>query len=156
MNSAHISPTDLGSALKDSGVRFDDWCDPEILLTKIAVVPAETQVDLVSVSARELGFAEAPVLEDLYRRAKELGLRLVPAETGPRLLLSQHIMRQGESESFLMAMEPVMSLDGYLQVFEISWNKDGQWIGTGDFRPSYLIGIDIRWVFAHREQSVCC
>ena len=142
------SPADIEGALDDLGVHFSDWSGPRDLLARIKVVTSVTLIDLMSVSGRERGLTDFPGLETLYRRAAECGLSTVPAETGPVLLLNTEIIRHGVS--FHIGMEPMAGLDGYLQVFEIRHDDYGRVIGSADFKPTYGIGIDIRWIFTRR------
>ena len=88
------SSTDLAAALKRAGFEVGhiaaEW------LNKITLAPVETEIGLVNVSARELGFENPTGIAEIYTRAAELGLDLVPAETGPQLRLQYADQPQGE------------------------------------------------------------
>jgi hypothetical protein len=62
-------------------------------------------VELALLSAAKLGMEPQAALSDLYRRAKEAGLELCPAEVGPQLRLDYR--NQPGGEALNIAMEPV-------------------------------------------------
>lgn len=73
--------------------------------------------ELVVVSVRQLGFKKNATLREIYDRAKELGLDLCPAEAGPQLRLQYEDQPKGES--FMIAMEPIITRSGDPVVFVV-------------------------------------
>jgi hypothetical protein len=61
----------------------------------------------INISVSDLGFAKSSTRSEIYTRASELGLYLVPAEAGLPLRL-QH-RDYGYEDDLLIAMEPVLS-----------------------------------------------
>lgn len=115
-----------------------------------SVAEKETEVELVNVSVEELGFKDGATRADIYKRAKELGLGLCPAEVGPQLRLKYKDQPKGEW--VLIAMEPITGSNGYLHVFNVKRYDGGDDDGVlclnarnGD--PDFSWGGDTRWVF---------
>src|SRR5262249_54557345 len=72
---------------------------------------ARKLVELVVLSAAELGVeADAASHAEVYRRAKQMGLELCPAEVGPRLRLEYRNQPLGEALD--IAMEPISTYAG--------------------------------------------
>ena len=103
-------------SLKDNGIVIDEHADDILGKPGFTVATEETEIDLVVVSAAELGFKDATTLEQIYTRAKKLGLNLCPAEVGPQLCL-QH--KDQPNRELLIAMEPIIGLTDYLSLFKL-------------------------------------
>ena len=76
--------------------------------------PAE-DVDLVVVSAAELGTPPETSLVDVYARAQESGLALAPAEVGPQLRLQY--LDQPIGEFLHVGMNPINTWSGEPTIF---------------------------------------
>lgn len=83
--------------------------------------------NLVRFTVEQMGFPKDanPETDEIYRKAKSLGLALCPAEVGPHLILQY----SGEKERVAVAMEPIGS-----SVFEIIG------VGGGSILTSHLAG----------------
>lgn len=130
------SADDFRQAIVQAGMKFSESCDiiskPEF---ERSVIPQETEVDLAVLSLSELGFESGETLEEIYRKAKELGLELCPAEVGPQLRLQYK--NQPRNEKLNIAMDPIGSWTGCTQVFMVGcvWNgpeKDKQYLTQQD------------------------
>jgi pterin-4a-carbinolamine dehydratase len=142
---------DFRKALKkigDIGDRADD------ILGKPAFTASDTEseVELVVRSVEELGFKDGATREQIYNRAKEIGLDLCPAEVGPQLRLQ--CKDQPKGEWLLIAMEPITDSDGNLRVFLVGRGDGGeQWLhGNGGGPGDFWVGSG-RWVFLRRKIS---
>ena len=90
----------------------------EIFPGATEIADEETKIDLVKLTVGELGFKQQHVsCNQLYERAKELGLELCPAEVGLRLRIEYQ--DQPDQESVFIAMEPIRDLQGWPQVFRV-------------------------------------
>ncbi len=92
-------------------VRIGDSADE--ILGRPAFFYARTpkQVELVVLSVAELGFeADAVSHAEVYRRAKQMGVELCPADVGPQLRLAYRNQPLGEALD--IAMEPVSTYAG--------------------------------------------
>jgi len=84
------TPDDFRRALDQAGCEKGEWGHyllgrPEFVAS---VAKKPTELELVLVSGADLGLEdEEPYEMDIYNRAEESGLKLVPAEVGPQLCL---------------------------------------------------------------------
>ena len=82
------------------------------------------QLDLVSVTAEQLGFqAEAVALHELHARAEQLGFELAPAEAGPQLRLQYAAQPTGEF--LIVGMRPLRTWRGESLVFVVASGGTG-------------------------------
>jgi hypothetical protein len=126
-------------------------------LSQCSILATEMTVDLVIVAVRDLGFEDAANRHEIYRRAKEFGLDLLPAEVVPHLRLRYQDQPQGQC--LLVGMEPITCSDGDEYVFTLtrysagrSGGSDLLWLETdiGDsdnyWNPAYM------WIFRRAKQ----
>ena len=172
----HRSGADLLETLLAEKCRISLWSAQALENPDFPGVAAETTVDIVVVSMRELGFAagEHASLDTIYERARQLGLQTCPVETAAQLrlaFLDQPDWRTGERLSgFFVASQPfVLTRDGFPKIFSVvrddrhshSETGIGLWLianGTVDagdpgrsdrlFNASDPEGLDLRGRFA--------
>ena len=140
---------DFRKALKKADCNIGDWGNDILGKPAFTVSPEEMEVELVVVSVAELGFKEGATRADIYKRAQELGLDLCPNEVGPQLRLQYKDQPKGEW--LLIGMEPITVSDGYLFVFRVERNDDGERWLLGFGRPGDFWYADYRWVFLRRK-----
>lgn len=105
-----------------------------------------TRIDLVVLSAAELGFAgrDAPRAA-IYERAKRLGLTLCPAEVGPQLRLQYPDQPRGE---FLhVAMEPISTPSTDHAAFVVGNGDAGLLLIGENARSEHTASSRARFVF---------
>lgn len=141
------SVQDLSLALRNNG--FELGKPAEALLNQATLAPTETPLRLVNVSVRELGFEEGAVLIQVYARAFECGLGLVPAEAGPQLRLQYP--DQPSRDWLCMGMQPLPDTQGIQSVFYLERVMGYPWLNTDYAHSSYFSSPDRRWVFAQRS-----
>ena len=109
----------LRNALDAAGCGVGDLAEEALARRDFAVHAARADVDLVAISAAELGVADDTAsLADIYLRAEKLGLRMVPAEAGPQLRLQYPDQPVGE---FLhVAMTPIKTWEGDEVLFVVA------------------------------------
>ncbi|MBI2063655.1 MAG: hypothetical protein HYT65_01525, partial [Candidatus Yanofskybacteria bacterium] len=110
---------DIRKALVSNGFKIEYWANDA--LRKTPVSREKTRLELVLVSAGQLGFNDWVTYKDIYERAQELGLKLVPAETGPQLRLQYPT--QPKDEWLHIAMEPLIASDGDPTIFDVMYNS---------------------------------
>lgn len=120
----------LEQELKQNGI--DISVNAKIMLRShdFTTLSRPQSLDTIRLSVRDLGLT-GPTIDLVYERAKELGLELCPAEAGPYMRLQD--TRQSPAK-YWIAMKPIVSPCGYLQVFCII-NSDQRY---GTFLDSQL------------------
>ncbi len=132
----HKSVNDLSKALKDNGFRIGD--NAADLLRKVVVLTTKTEIELVNVSVAELGFENSATRDEIYTRAHERGLDLVPADAGPQLRLQY--TDQPTYEWVVMAMEPMAGSSGSLSLFCVERSGTFPWLRARYSGPDHLWG----------------
>lgn len=103
-------------------------------------------VDLVRLTVKDLGFPDGATIDEIYKRAEELGLELCPAEVGPHLRL-----QYSGSERIFIAMEQIASPNSIPSVFVLDQLDDGLWFGSDYARPYYRVDAGDQFVFRLRK-----
>jgi hypothetical protein len=116
------------------------------LLKKMTLAPNQAEIPLVNVSVRELGFEKGAILIQVFNRALECGLRLVPAEVGPQLRMKYP--SQPDKAWLRVGMQPIADSEGYPSVFYLERVMGKLWLSTDYGHSSYFSNPDCRWVFA--------
>jgi hypothetical protein len=106
----------LRNALDAAGCGIGDLAEQILARPAFAMNPAE-DVDLVVVSAAELGTPTETSLVDVYARAQERGLTLAPAEVGPQLRLQY--LDQPIGEFLHVGMNPINTWSGEPVIFAL-------------------------------------
>lgn len=136
---------DFCNAFSTSGLRCSQGAIYMLSKSEFAVAGKFTEVDLVVVSGRDLGFEANMRYAQICARAKELGLELCPAEVGPQLRL-QHL-DQPNGEQVVIAMEAICDSYGYLNVFCLEHDDSGRWLVAYYGNPGSIWYPDSEFVF---------
>jgi hypothetical protein len=109
----------LRNALDAADCGIGDLAEEILARPAFTLASTKTDVDLVVVSAAELGLgAESASLRDIYARAEQLGLGLAPAEVGPALRL--HYFDQPIGEFLHIGMKPITTWKGEPGIFVVA------------------------------------
>ncbi len=109
------SKADVSAELKDKNIYVYDWANQLIESPQFTVLESKERADLVRLTVADLGFPSGATTEQIYEKAKKLGLELCPPETGPRLRLFTD-----DHDYMLIAMTPITDRDGYPRVFNLN------------------------------------
>jgi len=120
---------------------------PEVTLQKDT-----EKTDLVRLKVQDLGFTKNATTDEVYQKAKELGLQLCPAEVGPEYRL--HYTNQPMNEWLAIAMETIPGLDGNPYVFDLEHGGDGVWLNNRWAGPTFRWGPEDGFVFRLRPLQV--
>ncbi len=82
--------------------------------------------------------------DEIFAKAKELGLELCPAETGPNFRL------QNPTQEIVIGMKPITDRDDYPCVFGLDSDGDGLWLHGFDANPGREWGDGEELVFRLR------
>jgi hypothetical protein len=135
-------------ALDSAGIKIGDAAD-EILGRPAFPYAAtmKTDVELVLVSAADLGVKSESSLADVYKRARQVGLELCPAEVGPQLRLEYRNQPLGEALN--IAMQPVATYNGEPMVLALAnFAPSGLVLIGSDGRSEFMVPSTFRFVFA--------
>ena len=109
----------LRNALDAADCGIGDLAEEILARPAFTLAATKTDVDLVVVSAAELGLgADSVSLRDIYSRAEQLGLGLAPAEIGPALRL--HYFDQPIGEILHVGMKPITTWKGEPGIFVVA------------------------------------
>lgn len=96
------------------------------LLAKMPISKEARELDTVRFTVADLGFTKSTRHDEIQKRAKELGLDLAPAETGPALRLAMKDQKVGDWT--LIGMEAITGRGGVPKVFSLHRGADGSWL----------------------------
>lgn len=136
---------DFHKALMSNGFKTSEWANEILGKLYLTAASKETEVDLIVVTVAELGFKRDALRDQIYKRAKELGLELCPPEVGPQLRLQYPDQPNGER--VLIGMEPITDFDGYPGVFVVRCGDLGPWLDNGWSRPNFVWFHSDQWAF---------
>lgn len=129
----------LKKELKEKDIKTSDWAD-DILESKDFVISKKIEkADLVRLTIEDLGFSDGATTDEIYKRAKDFGLELCPAEVGPHLRL-----QYSGGEWMCIAMKQIADRDGFPDVFHLVRNGDGLWLNGNNAKPAR------RWLSRHQ------
>lgn len=140
---------DFRESLEINGMKIGNWASDILGKPEFTVATKETKVNLVVVTVEQLGFKNGATREQIYTRAKELGLELCPPEVGPQLRLQYK--DQPINERLVIATEPICGSDGYFKLFGVECDCGGLWLGNGFGSSAGVWGVDCRFVFVRRK-----
>jgi hypothetical protein len=107
----------------------------------------KTDVELALLSAAELGVeSESAALSDVYKRARQVGLELCPAEVAPKLRLDYRDQPLGDALN--IAMEPVATHSGEPTILALVNFGTGLALIGSDGRSKFMVPRTWRFVFA--------
>src|SRR5262245_49313163 len=133
-------------ALDSARIKIGDSADQILGRPAFPYATTKTDVELVLLSAADLGVESESSLADVYKRAGQAGLELCPAEVGPQLRLDYRNQPLGEALD--VAIEPVATYSGDLTILTlVNWGTGLALIGR-DGRSESMVSRTSRFVFA--------
>lgn len=135
---------ELLTRIKRSGFQVTDWAAAG-MIHGMTISSTESEIKIVKISARDLGFKKAASRAAIYDCARGHGLYLVPAEVGPQLRIVYRDQPLGEW--LLMGMEPIASGVGTSDIFVLASNLGALNIGTAFSSPEHKWAPSTRWIF---------
>jgi hypothetical protein len=134
-------------ALDMANVKIGDSADEILGRPAFPYTRTKTGVELAVLSAADPGVEpDRASLAEVYRRARQAGLELCPAEVGPQLRLDYRNQPLGEALD--IAMEPVATYGGEPMILTLAnWGTGLLLIGR-DGRPETMVFRKSRFVFA--------
>ena len=133
-------------ALDSAGIKIGDAADEILGRPAFPYARTTTDVELVVLSAADLGVESESSLADVYKRVRQLGLGLCPAEVGPQLRLDYRDQPLGEALN--IAMEPVATYGGDPTILTLANFGTGLLLIGSDGRSEFMVHRYLRFVFA--------
>jgi hypothetical protein len=141
----------LRNALDAAGCGIGDLAQEILARPAFTLRTARTEVELITVSAAELGFqADTVSLADIYARAQQLGFGLAPAEVAPQLRLQYFDQPMGE---FLIGMEPIKTWKGEPVILTVANGGAGLVLIGQDGSPHAKIPVASRFLFVRSDEA---
>lgn len=142
----------LRNALDAAGCSSGGLAADILARPAFAVSSNKTDVELVAVSAAELGFkTDTVTLAAVYARARQLGFQLAAAEVGPQLRLQY--VDQPIGEFLIVGMEPIKSWSGELVVLNVANGGAGLVLIGQDGTDDAEIAGTSRFLFVRPTRS---
>jgi hypothetical protein len=133
-------------ALDSARIKIGDSADEILGRPAFAYTRMKTDVELALFSAAELGVESESSLADVYKRARQVGLELCPAEVAPQLRLEYRDQPLGEALN--IAMEPVATHSGEPTILALVNFGTGLALIGSDGRSEFMVPRTWRFVFA--------
>ncbi len=131
-------------------IKISDHAQYMFRYKDFATLKNTEQFDLVHLKVSDLGFPHGATTEEIYQKAKELGLELCPAEVGPNLRLKY--TNQPLNEWLRIAMKQLPGRGGGLRVFSVNRDYDGGlWLDYDWAQPGRQWAPDDEFVFRSRK-----
>jgi hypothetical protein len=133
-------------ALDLARIKIGDTADEILGRPPFPYARTKTDVELAVLSAADLGVESESSLADVYKRARQVGLELCPAEVGPQLRLDYRNQPLGEALN--IAMEPVATYSGDPTILALANFGTGLLLIGSDGRSEFMVPRTWRFVFA--------
>ena len=134
-------------ALASAGIKIGNAADEILGRPAFPYGTMKTDVKLVLLSAADLGVKSESSLADVYKRARQAGLELCPAEVGPQLRLDYR--NQPPGEALHIAMQPVTTYNGEPTILALAnFAPSGLLLIGSDGRFEFMVPSTFRFVFA--------
>ncbi len=136
--------------LKKQKINISPDAESMLKSDKFIVSERSENFTLVRLKVRDLGFTREPTTDEIYAKAKSLGLELCPAEVGPHLRLQYQDQPLGEW--FYVAMKQLIARGVIPSVFELGRDDDGLWLRSSPWAdPGSHWNLGSEFVFALRK-----
>jgi hypothetical protein len=134
-------------ALDLARIKIGDSADEILGRPAFPYTRTKTGVELAVLSAADLGVeSDESSLTDVYKRARQAGLELCPAEVGPQLRLDYRNQPLGDALN--IAMEPIATYSGNPTILAlVNWGTGLLLMGS-DGRSEFMVPRTWRFVFA--------
>ncbi len=133
--------------LRNQGFQVGDWPEDMISQPGFAWSPRPVYVDLIEVSAAELGFKNKVRYGDVTKTLLQEGYELCPHEVGPQW--RRQYPDQPANNWVMLAMNPIVDSVGYQSIFFLGRGSGGLWLGASRGHPNVLLKPESRF-------AACC
>ena len=142
----------LRTALDAASCGVGDSAAEVLARPSFTLYATKTDVDLVAVSAAELGFQTDTVsLASIYARAQQLGFGLAAAEVAPQLRLQY--FDQPIGEFLIIGMEPIKTWKGEPIILNVANGGAGLILISQDGSTNAEISVGSRFLFVRSKEA---
>ena len=142
----------LRNALNALGCGVGDSAGEVMARPAFTLSATKTELELVTVSAAELGFqTETVSLGKIHARAQQLGFGLAPAEIAPQLRLQY--LDQPIGEFLIIGMEPIRTWKGELVILTVANGGAGLILIGQEGRADAEMFVGSRFVFLRSNEA---
>ena len=142
----------LRNALDAAGCGIGDQAEEILARPAFTVSATKTDVELVAVSAAELGFqTDTASLAEIYARAQQLGFGLAAAEVAPQLRLQY--LDQPIGEFLIIGMEPIKTWAREPVILTVANGGAGLILLGQDGRADAEIPVASRFLFVRSNET---
>ncbi|TSC73576.1 MAG: hypothetical protein G01um101444_507 [Parcubacteria group bacterium Gr01-1014_44] len=140
---------ELQKELKEKKINLTNYSTDTLNSKEFTTLKNPEQIDLVCLKVRDLGFKNGATTDEIYSKAKKLGLELCPAEVGPHLRIQY--LDQPLGEWLWIAMKQITDRVGYPDIFDLGRSEDGLWLSDNWARPGGRWHAEYEFVFSFRK-----
>ena len=144
------TPDEYRKALEKAGCRVISLSWGYDALDKADCTQEEIEIDLVVMSAKELGFVKGAPYRAILARCVQVGLELCPAEVGPALRLAYGDQPRGEQ--LRIATKEVTNSAGHHDIFAVTNERGVLCLTHG--ADSIDFYTDEPFVFVRRRKKI--
>ncbi|OGN00615.1 MAG: hypothetical protein A3B91_02260 [Candidatus Yanofskybacteria bacterium RIFCSPHIGHO2_02_FULL_41_29] len=131
------SKEELKKELAMKNIKVTSYATSVMDGNNFTIKESSEKLELVRLTVKDLGFSNSATTQEIFDKAKTLGLDLCPAEVGPNLRLQYE--NQPLGEWVYVAMKPITDSGGNPRVFNLVRDVDGLWL------HGYWANPDSRW-----------
>ncbi|MBI4097592.1 MAG: hypothetical protein HY426_00975 [Candidatus Levybacteria bacterium] len=128
----------LEREMEQAGIQVYDYAKDILHSSDFTTLPTPVNIDTIILTVADLGFSSPATTDQIYAKAKELGLELCPAEVGPHKRLKDTNQPTGDWE--YIAMKQIADRNGDPDVFFLARHEVGLWL------RSRWAGPDSSWL----------
>ena len=144
------SADQLEREMEQAGIHVYDYAKDMLHSPDFTTNPTPINIDTVRLKVGDLGFSSSATTDQIYAKAKELGLELCPAEVGPHKRLKDD---QPLGEWEYIAMKQIADRRGDPLVFWLGRRGDGLWLRSSWADPGSSWDPDNQFVFSLRKSE---
>lgn len=123
---------ELEAEMKRQNIQISDYTQSMLDSRDFTTAKKSEQADLVQLKVRDL-FLQYSTMENIYKKAEELGLELCPAEVGPHYRLKS--INQSAYEDLYIVMKQISDFSGRPSVFKLNRFGGKLWLSSRPTKP---------------------
>lgn len=135
--------------LEAAGINISSYAKSMLKSHEFVAGKKPEDVTLIRLSVGDLGFTRSATTDQIYERARKLGLELCPQDTGPHYRLQYQ--NQPLGEWFYIGMKQIADSGARPDVFVLARRADGLWLYDGWAEPDDMWDPDDEFVFRLRK-----